>query len=277
MDHAVQLVKSGVQFVYVLDNIDWEEKAHDVRTDSQNKSVHAVASSVVFCRIPSSDLPYDGPQKDLKTCNVREVVKLSQAEKNSIRNWYRILLARILFEHFPELCIFQPYISAHTECLFSEKTNMKSEVVTLPVLMKDKKKYSDCVDVLDQLETWTHKLYSDAGFCGVSDPTDSTDQPPTIGNRSRPDQPASHVHPVPSDDDPLSGVRIPCYGDQLTRVRLTGAKDLRAGCHSARQRLDHLYPFCIVDWHTKRSFLKVTITELPHKQLNHLFNVNLLP
>ena len=94
MDHAVQLVKSGVQFVYVLDNIDWEEKAHDVRTDSQNKSVHAVASSVVFCHIPSSDLPDDGPQKDLKTCHVREVVKLSQAEKNSITYRYRILLAR---------------------------------------------------------------------------------------------------------------------------------------------------------------------------------------
>ena len=55
-------------------------------------------------------------------------------------------------------------------------------------------------------------------------------------------------------DDPLARVRIPCFGDQLTRVRLAGAKDLRAG------RLDHLYPFRIVDWHTKRSFLKVSTT-----------------
>ncbi len=38
---------------------------------------------------------------------------------------------------------------------------------------------------------------------------------------------------------------------------MAGSKDLHAGCHSAKQRLDHLYPFCIVDWHTKRSFLKV--------------------
>ncbi len=43
----------------------------------------------------------------------------------------------------------------------------------------------------------------------------------------------------------------------LTAFPTAGAKDLRAGCHSAKQRLDHLYPFCIVDWHTKRSFLKV--------------------
>ena len=51
---------------------------------------------------------------------------------------------------------------------------------------------------------------------------------------------------------------MPCYGDQLTRVRLAGAKDLRAGakdlragCHSPRQRIDHIYPYRIVDWHSK--------------------------
>ena len=256
IDHAVELVKSGMKFVYVLDNIDWEEKAHDVRTDNQNKSVHAVASSVVFSRIPSDDLPDEGPQRDLKTCNVREIVKLSQSEMNAIRCRYRILLAQILFEHFPELCHFQSCIASQTECSFSEQTSMKSEIVTLPVLMKDEKKYSECVDVLDQLEKWTHQIYSAAGLCKIPDPTDKPD-PPVIGNRSRPDQPASHVEPLPSPDDPLSGVKIPCFGDQLTRVRLAGAKDLRAGCHSAQERLDHLYPFCIVDWHTKRSFLKV--------------------
>ena len=29
---------------------------------------------------------------------------------------------------------------------------MKSDVITLPVLVKDEKKYSECVDVLDQLD-----------------------------------------------------------------------------------------------------------------------------
>ena len=196
-------------------------------------------------------------------------------KKNAIRCRYRILLAQILFEHFPELCLFKPHISAHTECLFSEKTSMKSEVITLPVLMKDEKKYADCVDVLDQLEKWTQKLYSDAELCSIPNPTGNTDQP-AIGNRSRPDQPASHVHPVPSCDDPLSGIKIPCYGDQLTRVRLAGAKDLRAGCHSAAERLDHLYPFCIVDWHTKRSFLKVTIIRLPYIVHSEIFCPNLI-
>ena len=78
IEHTVELVKSGLKFVYVLDNIDWEEKAHYVRTDNQNKSVHAVASCIVFARIPSGDLPDAGPQGDLKTSNVAEVVKLTE-------------------------------------------------------------------------------------------------------------------------------------------------------------------------------------------------------
>ena len=44
LEHAIELVKSGKKFVYVVDNIDWEEKVHDMRAVLQNKSVHAVAT-----------------------------------------------------------------------------------------------------------------------------------------------------------------------------------------------------------------------------------------
>lgn len=251
IDHAAELVKAGHKFVYVLDNIDWTERAHDVRKDSQNKSVHAVATSIVFDRIPNADLLDDGPQRDLKLCNVSQLVSVSKSEMNSIRCRYRILLANILFQHFPEFQIFQPFIASQTDCLYSEKTCLRSNVITMPILMKD-----DCVDVLDKLEEWTHQIFSAAGLCNVPNQMNKQNTL-CIENQSRPDQPASHIPPVASSDDPLSGVKVPCFGDQLTRVRLAGAKDLRRGCHSARERLDHLYPFCIVDWHTKRSFLKV--------------------
>jgi hypothetical protein len=74
---------------------------------------------------------------------------------------------------------------------------------------------------------------------------------------SRPDQPASHIPPVASSSDPLQNVKIPCYGDQLSRIRFAGAKDLGSACHTPKDRFDHIYPFRIVDWHTKRSLLKV--------------------
>ena len=56
-----------------------------------------------------------------------------------------------------------------------------------------------------------------------------------------PGQPGSQVLPVATDSQPLGGVRVPCYGDQLTLTCFAGARDLRAGCHSAKQRLDHLF------------------------------------
>lgn len=260
LDHAVMLVKSGYKFVFVLDNIDWEEKAHDVRKDSQNKSVHAVATSMVFNRIPlSCDLPDCGPQRNLRTCNVPEIVAVSEAELDSIVSRYRVIVSKILFEEFPEFQVFKPFVPQRTACLYSKQTCLKSEVVTMPVIMRDEKKYSECVDMLDQLEEWTFQIYSAAGLCSDASESSSSVPAPVIESRSRPDQPASHIPPGSSSDDPLCGVKIPCFGDQLTRVRLAGAKDLRAGCHSAKQRLDHLYPFCIVDWHTKRSYLKVCV------------------
>ena len=51
LDHAIELVKAGRKFVYVVDNVDWEERVHDMREAHQNKSVQAVASSIVFTMI----------------------------------------------------------------------------------------------------------------------------------------------------------------------------------------------------------------------------------
>ena len=81
---AAEMVRSGHKFVYVLDNIHWEEKVHDTRKDSQNKSVHAVETSTVISRVPASNLPDCGPQQDLRECKVRELVAMKEAELDAI-------------------------------------------------------------------------------------------------------------------------------------------------------------------------------------------------
>ena len=257
MDRAVELVKSGMKFVYVVDNIDWEEKVHDMRAEHQNKSVHAVATSMVFNRVSSDHLPDNGPQKDISKCNFKELVSMSDAEMATIRNRYKVFIARILAQKFKELSGLKPYIPEELALReHSEKMALKSEIMMLPILMKDEKKYSDCVDVLDQLEQWTEDIYKASGIYNFQ-PTSSSAPHPTVQVPTRPDQPRSHIPPVASDTDPLKDVKIPCFGDELTRVRFAGARDLRSGCHTPKQRLDHLYPYRIVGWHTKRSFLKV--------------------
>ena len=57
LDRAVQLLKEDKTFIFVLDNIAWDVKVHDMRSDQENRSVHAVASSMVFDRISSSNIP----------------------------------------------------------------------------------------------------------------------------------------------------------------------------------------------------------------------------
>ena len=69
LDKAVELVKAGGSFVLVVDNSDWEIRAHDVRKIHQNRSVHAVAASLVFDRVSSTHLPNVAPQQDLAVIN----------------------------------------------------------------------------------------------------------------------------------------------------------------------------------------------------------------
>lgn len=76
LDHAIELVKAGKKFVYAVDNIDWEEKVHDMRSSHQNRSVHAVATSMVFSRVPSDHLPDDGPQHNVKTFDFKKLVHI---------------------------------------------------------------------------------------------------------------------------------------------------------------------------------------------------------
>lgn len=254
----MELVKSGRKFVFVVDNIDWEVKVHDMRETHQNKSMHACATSMVFTRTSSDHLPDDGPQQDIRTCNFRKLVTVKEEELKLIKNRYRIMVARILIKKFPKFACLKSYLSdelpLHHEN--SATASCKSEIVTMPVLMKDEKKYGDCVDVLDQLEEWTQEIYNASGMYKVQ-PDQLLVSQPMVQVPTRPDQPRSHIPPATSDFDPLQGVKIPCFGDELTRVRFAGARDLRSGCHTAKQRLDHLYPYRIVGWHTKRSFLKV--------------------
>ena len=107
--------------------------------------------------------------------------------------------------------------------------------------MKDEKKHSDRVDVLDQLEQWTEDV-SKARSIYNFDHSWPTVSHPIVQVPTQPDHPRSHIPPV--------------IVDEFTRVKFAGAGDLRSGCH-APKRLDYLYPYRIVGWHTKMSFLKV--------------------
>ena len=85
-----------------------------MRKDVQNRSVHAVATSIVFNRIPNKELADSGPQQDLKKCNMSDVLTVNNVELETIRSRYRVIAERILFEHFTE-CTHAKDMSAKSE------------------------------------------------------------------------------------------------------------------------------------------------------------------
>ena len=77
LDHAVQRLKAGKKFVLILDNIDWDVKVHNKRSNKQNTSVHAVATSIVYDHVRYGHLPNNGRQKSLADCQLRDLLKLT--------------------------------------------------------------------------------------------------------------------------------------------------------------------------------------------------------
>ena len=101
LERAAKLVRDGHSFVIVLDNIDWEVQVHDAREKSQNTSVHAVASSLVFDRVRSSHLPDIAPQQDLTVLTNNNLIYPTFDECHELRTRYKHLVARIIADFIP--------------------------------------------------------------------------------------------------------------------------------------------------------------------------------
>ena len=91
MDKFVEEVNAGKTFSFVIDNIDWDVKVHEMRSDNQNQSVHAVATSLVFDRVQSNHLPDDEPQQSLATCDVTKLVEVSDTDLETQRQEYVLI------------------------------------------------------------------------------------------------------------------------------------------------------------------------------------------
>ena len=133
----------------------------------------------------------------------------------------------------------------------------KSVIVPLPMQLKDEKKYSDVVDILDYYEEELENIYTTAGVIEKPANVPTVRQVQSTERQSSlPDQPGAHFNKL-DENDHMKEITVPFGGDQLTRVRFAGAKDLRSGSHTAKDRLDHCSPFVSELFHTKMSFLQV--------------------
>ena len=93
---------------------------------------------------------------------MKELLKLSDEEERCTRERCKILLRRMLCEHFPAFEFLSSVVPAQTPSQYQAEMKSESVVIPLAVLMKDETKFAEVVDVLDQFEVW---VSSRAGIC----------------------------------------------------------------------------------------------------------------
>ncbi|XP_066931058.1 uncharacterized protein [Clytia hemisphaerica] len=252
MDKAVVLLKKGATLRGTGDNWDLKIKMDHMRKAIQNKDLHLFASNLVANRLDFKDLPNAKPIgkiSELKTSQLLPNVNEWKSYVSSVK----VLIARILFEFFPEFKIFSSFYPDHIEHKFSDVMKCKSVTATLPIIDADEAKYQDCVKILRTYEKWIWELYDKAGLAPPEIPDIVVDVVPE-SNQADPGQPMAQV--VFTSNDPMKDNKIVFAGDQLSRIRFSGAKDLLQGCHTPTDRLEHCSPFKPVMWHTKASLLQ---------------------
>ena len=93
----------------------------------------------------------------------------------------------------------------------------------------------------------------------IKKPVENTNSktPPIIVRQSASaDQARAHFN-KDDENDYVKKISVPFGGDQMTRVRFAGGKDLRAGANTAKHRFDHCCPFVAELFHTKMAYVQI--------------------
>lgn len=64
-----------------------------------------------------------------------ELVTLNATEMQAIRNRYRAIIAKLLFEHFSAFEMFRPFSPQAPDGCYGKEMATKSEIVTMPILL----------------------------------------------------------------------------------------------------------------------------------------------
>lgn len=240
MDKAVSAVKQKKTLRGTGDNWDLTVRAHHIRSSAQNKDLHLFASNLYINRTSFITFDNKSPLDDILTCP-RNTFTLNQNDIKMLRENFMVLIGRICTKFCKSFQFFSDVLPDHITHRFSKEMAHQSIVIPLPILNADEKKYDDCVCILRAYENWIYEVYEQANL---------------LNHIEDAQLPSNSAQQNESGADPLADVAVLFGGDQLTRVRFAGAKDLLAGAHTPADRFEHCSPFKPAMWHTKASLLQ---------------------
>ncbi|KAK3099684.1 hypothetical protein FSP39_007984 [Pinctada imbricata] len=219
----VQHIKTHPIIKITGDNLDIHVRSSRQGLDRQHKDMHMFASNVLSTRISSPDIDNQCPQNNkLDPCKI----VLHGFHADILMLSYKILLSRIVCKDEVAYKWMDKVTPKHIPNPYQTEMAQQTKIFQLPLQMKNEAKYEDCVEIMNSYE---QSLSNDIilNVCKLSGTTAHLDE-----------------------------FKVITGGDQLTRVRLEGAKDLKRLSTTPVGRLEHIHPLVCELWHLKQDLLE---------------------
>ena len=250
LDKAVSLLKRNATLRGTGDNWDIRILVGQMRSFNQNKDLHLFASNIIVNRVDFRHLPNDKPKNNIKDLP-RSKFSLNIDEWKKYISTSKVIIGRIFIEFFKEFKFLEKCLPVHIKHKYSKEMSQKSTIISMPIINVNESSYNDCVHILRTYESWIGEIYQNAGLLPDIPAKDDPNIPMGAANKS---QLYSHRNHTPGDI--MKDMKICFAGDQLTRVRFAGAKDIMAASSTPIDRLEHCSPFKGAMFHTLASFVQ---------------------
>ncbi len=229
--NTVQAIKSRSYVKITGDNLDMYVRTQHQASDRSHRDLHLFTSNLITHRLPLQEVPNAPPIVDVTRLTPEDFLPSVQ-EKHHLLEAYGIIIGRLMAKHLTAFRWMEAVLPQHIPHRYSDHMALKSDVHPLPIMMKNEAKYEDCVDIMDMYEDELIHLFTEAF----------------------------------GDTSVLDEKKVVVGGDQLTRVRLQGAKRLRAMAPERRKKFEHLFPIVCEMWHNKQDLLHKAYKALYRKE-----------
>ena len=222
-----------------------------MRKGINNTTLNLFATNLIVNRTNFSMLDNNSPRRALRECNTSIFSITASQQRQFIENM-KVIVGRLLVQFCPAFNFLSNpnVIPKHIKHKYWDEMQKPSLIIPCPLLDANEQKYEDCVIILRALEEWIYEIYRKARKVDERPVPQHPDLPSAHANAGQ-----TFAHSIGTADDPMKDIRVHLSGDQLTRVRAAGTKDILAGAHTPTDRFEHCSPFKPVMFHTRASLL----------------------
>ena len=151
--HSVPLKKwlvDGVIIKFWGDNVNWQLKVQDLRSDNQGDMAHMFSLIVGRSRTPAPHLPHSGGS--LSILDEPQDFFPSSSDISAVKENLIHIISRLLTTYITGLSHIGKVTPKHILHEYSREMAQKSEVYVLDVMMKNEAKHSDMIDIMRELQ-----------------------------------------------------------------------------------------------------------------------------